>query len=42
MIDGLYIVTTRWFTAAFVVEGEQVVMCAPVCDGGLSSGRRWR
>lgn len=29
MTNGLYIVTTRWFTAVLVVEGGRVVMRAP-------------
>lgn len=35
MTNGLYIVTTHWF--AFVVEGGQVVMCAPVLRRQLYS-----
>lgn len=37
MTNGLYIVTTRWFTAAFVVEGGRVVMCAPILRRRLYS-----
>jgi len=36
MIDGLYRVTTSYLCAGFVIEGGQVIACAPILRRRLS------
>lgn len=36
MTDGLYVVTTSYLCAGFVVENGQVITCAPVLRKRLS------
>jgi len=35
MKDGLYIVTTEYLCAGFVIENGIVVMCAPILQGKI-------
>lgn len=39
MIDGLYIVTTSYLCAAFIVEQGRVTMCAPILKRRLAYWR---